>query len=77
MSEDITFCYNGKCKNRKCERHISNIKKHYIPHSFAFFEDCKHWNYDTHEEYTSVAIYGIKNKLSEWEDEHDEQQNHP
>lgn len=52
MSEDITFCYNEKCKNRKCERHISHIKKHYIPHSFAFFKDCKYW--DMKEEYTSV-----------------------
>jgi hypothetical protein len=44
MSEDITFCYNEKCKNRKCERHISHIKKNYIPHSFAFFMDCKYWD---------------------------------
>lgn len=52
MSEDITFCYNEKCKSKKCERHISHIKKHYIPHSFAFFKDCKYW--DMKEEDTSV-----------------------
>lgn len=44
MSDDITFCYYSKCKNKKCERHPSNIKVHYIPHSFAFFKDCEHWD---------------------------------
>lgn len=44
MSEDITFCYHLKCKNKKCERHASHIKQHYVPHSFAFFKDCEHWD---------------------------------
>lgn len=44
MSEDITYCYNTKCKNLKCERHSSQIKKHYIPHSFDFFKDCAWWD---------------------------------
>ena len=43
MSEDKTYCYNLKCKNKKCERHSDNIKVHYIPHSFAFFTSCKYW----------------------------------
>lgn len=37
MSEDITYCYNHKCKNTKCERHDTHIKQHYVPHSFGFF----------------------------------------
>lgn len=44
MSEDITFCFYTKCKNTKCERHASQIKRHYIPHSFAFFKDCEYWD---------------------------------
>jgi len=44
MSEDITYCYNTKCKNLKCERHSSQIKKYYIPHSFGFFKDCVWWD---------------------------------
>ena len=44
MSEDKTYCYNFKCKNKKCERHSDNIKVHYILHSFAFFTSCKYWD---------------------------------
>ena len=44
MSEDITFCYCLKCKNKKCDRHASNITQHYREHSFAFFKDCEHWD---------------------------------
>ena len=44
MSEDITYCYHDKCKNKKCERHQNNIRLHYIPHSFAFFTNCKYWD---------------------------------
>ena len=44
MSEDITYCYNIKCKNRKCRRHASQIKEHYIPHSYGFFKDCTWWD---------------------------------
>lgn len=44
MSEDITFCHYLKCKNKKCERHASNITQHYRVHSFAFFKDCEHWD---------------------------------
>lgn len=44
MSEDITFCFYSKCKNTKCERHMSHIKTPYIPHSYAFFKDCEHWD---------------------------------
>ena len=44
MSDDITYCYHSKCKNKRCERHPSNIRVHYIPHSFAFFKDCEHWD---------------------------------
>lgn len=40
MSEDITYCYNTKCKNLKCERHSSKIKVYYIPHSYGFFKEC-------------------------------------
>jgi len=39
-SEDITFCGYSKCPHTKCERHQSNIKRHNIPHSFAYFHDC-------------------------------------
>ena len=54
-SDDITFCYYRKCKNRKCFRHPSNIRIPYIPHSFAFYKDCEHWEmeetyYETQEE---------------------------
>ena len=53
MSEDITYCYNSKCKNTECKRHPSNIKVHYIPHSFGFFKDCEHW--DLPEVYFSAS----------------------
>lgn len=43
MSDDITFCLNDKCNNKKCTRHKSNIKLPYIPYSFAKFEECKYW----------------------------------
>jgi len=44
MSEDKTYCYNLKCTHKSCERHASHIQQHYIPHSFAFFKDCEHWD---------------------------------
>ena len=44
MSEDITFCFNTKCKNTKCERNPKNIRLHYIYHSFAFFKECEYWD---------------------------------
>lgn len=53
MSEDITYCYNIKCKNTACYRHASNIKQHYIPHSFAFFKGCVYW--DVPEVYFSTS----------------------
>lgn len=56
MSDDITFCYYSKCKNKKCERHPSNIKVHYIPHRFAFFKDCEHW--DMPETYFTTSKEG-------------------
>ena len=43
MSQDITFCANADCKNKKCFRHQSNIINRNIPHSFADFthtDDC-------------------------------------
>lgn len=43
MSDDITFCLNLKCKNRKCERHKSNIKHKLMNHSFAAFTKCEYW----------------------------------
>lgn len=43
MSEDITFCVNMKCKMR-CERNPRNIRVHWIPHSFACFEECEYWD---------------------------------
>ena len=56
MSDDITFCYYSKCKNKKCERHPSNIKVHYIPHIFAFFKDCEYW--DMPETYFTTSKEG-------------------
>ena len=53
MSEDMTYCYNLKCKNTKCNRHASNIQQHYFPHSFAFFKECEHW--DLQEVYFSTS----------------------
>lgn len=44
MSDDITFCFNTKCKNKKCERNPKNIQVPYIDHSFAFFKDCEYWD---------------------------------
>lgn len=44
MSEDITYCFHSKCTNKKCERHPFSIKQYRIPHSFAFFEECKYWD---------------------------------
>ena len=54
MSEDITYCYNFKCKNMKCDRHGSNIQQHYIPHNFGFFKTCEHW--DLPEMYFSTSV---------------------
>lgn len=50
MSDDITFCFYSKCPNSKCERHASHIRTPYIPHSFAFFKDCEHWDLPEEEE---------------------------
>lgn len=47
MSEDMTYCFFSKCPNKKCERHISHIKQHYIPHSFGFFTECVWWELPT------------------------------
>lgn len=44
INDDITFCYYSECPNKECFRHSSNIKVHYVPHSFGFFKDCEHWN---------------------------------
>lgn len=44
MSDDITFCYNRMCKNKKCMRHPINIHVRYIPHSFAYFTECEYWD---------------------------------
>ena len=44
MGEDITFCFYSKCPNKKCKRHTGHIKRHYVPHSYAFFKDCEHWD---------------------------------
>ena len=40
MSEDKTYCAY-KCENTKCERNYKHIKQFNIPHSFAYFDDCK------------------------------------
>ena len=40
MSEDITYCAY-KCTKTKCERNFKNIKQFNIPHSFAYYDDCK------------------------------------
>lgn len=44
MSDDITFCYNTKCKNKECERNPANIVMPYRPHSFAFYYECEFWD---------------------------------
>ena len=44
MSDDITFCFNTKCRNKKCERNPKNIKAPYREHSFAFYKDCEYWD---------------------------------
>lgn len=44
MSDDITFCFNNKCKNTGCERNPKNIKAPYRDHSFAFFQECEYWD---------------------------------
>lgn len=44
MSDDITFCYNTKCRNAECERNPKNILIPYREHSFGFFEDCENWD---------------------------------
>ena len=41
-SEDITFCANRGCTDKKCERNPKNIRLP-IPHSFALFHDCPKW----------------------------------
>ena len=42
-SEDITFCANRACQNKKCERNPKHIRIHCISHSYAFFDDCPQW----------------------------------
>lgn len=44
MSDDITFCFNNKCRNADCERNPKNIKVPYRDHSFAFFKECEYWD---------------------------------
>ena len=41
MSDDITFCYNSKCKNLKCKRNPKNIRTPYKDHSYAYFNECE------------------------------------
>lgn len=43
FSDDITFCANKNCMDRKCYRNPKNIK-HHIPHSFALFTECEKWS---------------------------------
>lgn len=43
MSSYISYCYNQKCPNKKCERHISHIKDDGGLYSFMFFTDCVWW----------------------------------
>lgn len=50
MSDDITFCFNDKCKNKECFRHPSNITQLWRDHSFANFEECEHWGKDKKNE---------------------------
>lgn len=44
MSEDITFCFNTRCKYTRCERNPRNIRLYWMPHSFARFEECEYWD---------------------------------
>ena len=53
MIGDITFCFNRKCKNKECERHMNNIKDPYSLHSFAFFKDCEWWDLPDERVYQS------------------------
>lgn len=39
MTEDIEFCLHRECKNRKCERHPSNIRCWWFDHSFVDLKD--------------------------------------
>lgn len=48
MNLDISFCYNLKCKNKKCERNINNLApyaRRIKPElSFCKFEECDEYN---------------------------------
>ena len=37
ISDDISFCMNGRCKRTSCFRNPKNIRYPEIPHSFAQF----------------------------------------
>lgn len=70
MSEDITFCFYSKCQNKKCERHASNIRILYEPHSYAFFKDCEYWDIpDIVLELSGVKDNGYIVRKSEAEEE--------
>ena len=62
MSDDITFCFNNHCRNRKCERNPANIRVPYKPHSFAFFKDCEYWNLPNDDFHREQCGKGVKPK---------------
>lgn len=43
MSQDITFCPYANCDQKNCFRHPDNITEPKLPHSFACFNDCPHF----------------------------------
>lgn len=47
MNLDISFCYNLKCKDKKCERNINNLPpyaRRIKPElSFCKYEECENW----------------------------------
>lgn len=47
MNLDISFCYNLKCKNKKCERNINNLPpyaRRIKPElSFCKYKECEEY----------------------------------
>lgn len=65
MSDDTTFCFNTKCRNRECERNPKNILIPYREHSFAFFKDCEYW--DVPEVYYAQQSTDEQREAVAWE----------
>ena len=64
MNLDISFCYNLKCKNKKCERNINNLPpyaRRIKPElSFCKYEECEEYREDWRMECPECKVKAVE-----------------